>query len=336
MLKKYGEPQSRAEALLQNILGESYDIGAPRSRNEIWLMAINGVTGLDLPEPQSRIEYLLKEIYENGTGGVEVEELTVTENKTYTAPSGKAYSPVIVNVPTPAPVLESLNAPANGDYTPGQGVDGFNSVHVNVPPAADPRVANILDPPSTPFSLDLSDLTITQIRDSQFLGYTTLAGITFPSTLANIWAKAFKGCTALSGVTIPASVERVDENSFDGSGIQSFTCLGALNLLRSQSLANCAALTSVNWEHSPVTIGSNAFMGCALPHIWLSNDTTTIAATSASGAPFRNCTQLTDIYCEAASKPAGWQNYWNYTNSNTQATVHWGVSKAEYDEIVNA
>ena len=31
--------------------------------------------------------------------GVEVESLTATENKTYTAPTGKAYSPVVVNVP---------------------------------------------------------------------------------------------------------------------------------------------------------------------------------------------------------------------------------------------
>lgn len=36
----FGTPQSRIEALLQNILGESYDIGAPRSRNEALLMAI--------------------------------------------------------------------------------------------------------------------------------------------------------------------------------------------------------------------------------------------------------------------------------------------------------
>ena len=33
-------PQSRIEALLQNILGESYDIGEPQSRNEALLMAI--------------------------------------------------------------------------------------------------------------------------------------------------------------------------------------------------------------------------------------------------------------------------------------------------------
>lgn len=35
-----------------------------------------------------------------GGGDVTVESLTATENKTYTAPSGKAYSPVIVNIPS--------------------------------------------------------------------------------------------------------------------------------------------------------------------------------------------------------------------------------------------
>lgn len=34
-----------------------------------------------------------------GGGDVTVESLTATENKTYTAPSVKAYSPVTVNVP---------------------------------------------------------------------------------------------------------------------------------------------------------------------------------------------------------------------------------------------
>lgn len=41
-----------------------------------------------------------------GSGGVTVESLSVTENGTYTAASGKAYSPVTVNVtPTPGPLL---------------------------------------------------------------------------------------------------------------------------------------------------------------------------------------------------------------------------------------
>lgn len=48
--------------------------------------------------PENRIEQYLDAIAKGGGGGVDVEPLTVTENKTYTAPAGKAYSPVTVNV----------------------------------------------------------------------------------------------------------------------------------------------------------------------------------------------------------------------------------------------
>lgn len=46
-------------------------------------------------------EYIKAVVEESGGGGggdITVESLTVTENDTYTAPEGKAYSPVIVNV----------------------------------------------------------------------------------------------------------------------------------------------------------------------------------------------------------------------------------------------
>jgi hypothetical protein len=65
-------------------------------------------------------------------GGVTTEPLSVTVNGTYTAPSGKAYSPVTVNVEAPEPTLEPLTVTENGNYTPGAGVDGFSSVRVNV------------------------------------------------------------------------------------------------------------------------------------------------------------------------------------------------------------
>lgn len=61
-----------------------------------------------------------------------VNELNVTENGTYTAPTGvDGFTPVNVNVP--APVLNGINISANGSYTPPTGVDGYNSINVNVP-----------------------------------------------------------------------------------------------------------------------------------------------------------------------------------------------------------
>ena len=44
---------------------------------------------------------LAKQLNGGGGGEITVEGLSVTENATYTAPEGKAYSPVVVNVPLP-------------------------------------------------------------------------------------------------------------------------------------------------------------------------------------------------------------------------------------------
>ena len=64
--------------------------------------ALNDVlAGSDQPAAQT-IEGAVALLGEHISGGssVTVEALTATENKTYTAPEGKAYSPVTVNVPS--------------------------------------------------------------------------------------------------------------------------------------------------------------------------------------------------------------------------------------------
>lgn len=49
------------------------------------------------------VSYLLGKQAGGGGGGVTVEPLSVSENGTYTAPTGKAYSPVTVAVQPPGP-----------------------------------------------------------------------------------------------------------------------------------------------------------------------------------------------------------------------------------------
>ena len=71
-----------------------------------------------------------------GSGGgssVTVEALAATENKTYTAPEGKAYSPVTVNVPAGGGGLEY----EEGTWTPSadtsHGSISFANQHTNAP-----------------------------------------------------------------------------------------------------------------------------------------------------------------------------------------------------------
>lgn len=64
-----------------------------------------------------------------GSGDIEVEALSVTENGTYTADEGKAYSPVSVTVPQTT--VESLSVTENGTYTAPEG-KAYSPVTVSV------------------------------------------------------------------------------------------------------------------------------------------------------------------------------------------------------------
>lgn len=67
-----------------------------------------------------------------GAPSIEVIPLTATENKNYPAPEGKAYDPVIVNVPTPEPVLDTITITENGTFTPEAPAVGFYEAIVNI------------------------------------------------------------------------------------------------------------------------------------------------------------------------------------------------------------
>lgn len=69
-----------------------------KSKVESLISAGNETTGQSKTDLTSVVQDLV-DGYGQGGGGVTVEPLSVTENRTYTAPSGKAYSPISVNVP---------------------------------------------------------------------------------------------------------------------------------------------------------------------------------------------------------------------------------------------
>lgn len=90
-------------AYLAAMAGEETTLPPADTRDLKWMAKILG-QDVETEPVQSPEEAYLKAIYENGGGGgggssVTVEQLNVTKNGTTTAPSGKAYSPVVVAVP---------------------------------------------------------------------------------------------------------------------------------------------------------------------------------------------------------------------------------------------
>ena len=96
------DPITREEQYLASMAGQEVDLPQPITRVEKYLAKASGMD-VETPDPITREEKYLDAIAEGGGGGssVTVEPLTVTQNGTQTAPSGKAYSPVTVNVPNP-------------------------------------------------------------------------------------------------------------------------------------------------------------------------------------------------------------------------------------------
>lgn len=80
----------------------------------------------------------------------------------------------------------------------------------------------------------------------------------------------------------------------------------------------------------------NPFSWCSnLKKVWI-NKESTLRASHPSMGIFSYAYNLTDIYTDATEQPSAWGPYFNYIDSTTQATVHYGVSEAEFDAIVEA
>lgn len=117
------DPITRTETFLA---GNEPDL-TPITREEVIL------AGGDLT-PVTRKEWFLKKYRGGGGSSVTVEPLTVTQNGTQTAPSGKAYSPVTVNVPQPSGT-KNITISQNGTTTENVTNYASASISINVHPA---------------------------------------------------------------------------------------------------------------------------------------------------------------------------------------------------------
>lgn len=139
---------------------------------------------------------------------------------------------------------------------------------------------------------------VTRISSRAFLNCSNLKTVSISenSQLIEIGGYAFFNCPSLTSINIPDSVTSIQVGAF----------------------SHCSSLTTVTIsENSQLAfIGPDAFYNCSsLTSIYIPGSVTKIGTSA-----FEKCSNLT-IYCEAASKPSGWNSSWNDSNR----PVVWGV-----------
>ena len=153
---------------------------------------------------------------------------------------------------------------------------------------------------------------LTTIGDHAFYYCSSLTSIYIPNSVTTIGDSAFGYCSSLTSIYIPNSVTTIGGAAFFGcSNLTTVTISenSQLTSIGDQAFCYCSSLTSIYIPNSVTIIGDYAFYYCSsLTSIYISNSVTTIGEYS-----FDGCFKLT-IYCEASSRPSGWNYYWNYSN----------------------
>ena len=195
---------------------------------------------------------------------------------------------------------------------------------------------------STLKSVTISE-TVTEIGNNAFAVCTNLTSIDIPNTVTTLGGYVFYSCESLKSLTIPRSVTKIgaglcsfctslteitvkegNENYVSVDGVlynsdktmlvmypvgndaESFVFPETVESTGRSSFRGCTNLTSVTFNDLLTTIGGYSFNKCDnLEKLVIKKPVTTIG-----DCTFMGCSSL-KIYCEAESKPEGWDSSWN-------------------------
>ena len=171
--------------------------------------------------------------------------------------------------------------------------------------------------------------SVTSIGGYAFYYCTKLKSITISDGLIAIGGNAFSYCSSLSSITIPNGVTSIGDWAFSScSNLAEINIPESVESIGEGAFVSCRNLTSLTISSGVRNIGERAFDGC--------NKLTTVAipgsVTNIGGEAF-DC-DMASFYCEAQSKPEGWEENWNPQNR----PVVWGfdVSKKPFNVTLSA
>ncbi|MBR6737473.1 MAG: leucine-rich repeat domain-containing protein [Clostridia bacterium] len=174
----------------------------------------------------------------------------------------------------------------------------------------------------------INDIAVTNIGDNAFYSCISLTSIEIPNSVTSIGYRAFYNCYSLNKVNYLGTIDtwvqiefgyeanplHYAKNLYINNELVTNANITTATKISSYAFENCNSLQSVIIGNSVTCIKYNAFSGCgSLTSIIIPNSVTSIDENAFSG-----CTALT-IYCEAESKPSGFEIGWN----NPQCPIVW-------------
>ena len=175
------------------------------------------------------------------------------------------WGSVLVNVSAPVPVTEVLSVSQNGTYYPGQGVDGFSQVDVNVPQS----VTGITEKEYTEGRAVIVNLnnSASFVRTQGFYYNSTLQTV-YLSNCTQVHVSAFANCSNLTTVNLPVC-EYISSSAFENCSNLSSLDIPNCKSIRDYVFINCSSLTSLSLSKCTY-IGAGAFYRCRnLSYIYL-------------------------------------------------------------------
>ncbi|MBQ4509643.1 MAG: leucine-rich repeat protein, partial [Clostridia bacterium] len=179
--------------------------------------------------------------------------------------------------------------------------------------------------------ISLKELTfhndISFIMNQVFLNCVSLESVTFKKNVGIINWQSFGYCESLKQIDFEGTLDTLGWGCFEFcSSLESIVIPEGTTVIGGESFKDCAKLKTVVISSTVTKIEEGAFLGAGLEKIF-------IPATVVTIEQHAFCTVgAVEIYCEALSKPEGWDVNWNATEIGEETDYHnviWGQTKSD-------